>query len=292
MIKSMTGYGRCKESVGKRDITVEIRSVNSRYLECTVKINRLYGALEDKVKQLVSSVISRGKVDVYVGVESIEGDRIELALNREYLEGYVSALKTIKNDYAIEGDINLRMLSSKPEIFISRKADEDLDEIWQGIKYVAEKALASFNEMRAAEGARLKEDLFARIGTLEGMRDRLNALAPESVKEANEKMKARVKALLEAVPVDESRLLTECAVYADKCDVTEELVRLDSHFNQFRTMLQDSMPVGRKMDFLVQEINREINTTGSKCSDTAMAKTVIEAKSEIEKIREQIQNIE
>lgn len=292
MIRSMTGYGRCRESIGSRDITVEIRSVNSRYLETTVKMNRLYGALEDKVKRLASAYISRGKVDIYVGIDNTEGDRIELSLNREYLEGYIGALKTIKNDYGVDGEINLRLLAGKPEVFISRKPDDDMEELWKSVEQVATKAFEAYLEMRGVEGERLKADVIARLDAIEAMRDKLVVLSPASVKAANDKMVERIKTLLAGVPVDESKLLTECAAYADKCDVTEEMVRLHSHIKQFRDMLESDNAIGKKMDFLIQEINREVNTTGSKCNDTEMSCIVIEAKSEIEKIREQIQNIE
>ncbi|MDD4124264.1 MAG: YicC family protein [Eubacteriales bacterium] len=292
MIKSMTGYGRHKEFIDGSDITVEVKSVNSRYLDCNIKLNRVYGVLEDKLKQLAAGYITRGKIDIYVFVEYMEGDKVELSLNREYLEGYLKALQTIKQDYGIEGDINLRLLAGKTDIFLARKADEDMAAVWQNVKTVAEKAFASFLVMRENEGSKLRGDLLARLETLEALREKLLELAPASVKEYNGKMVERVKTLLDGAPVDETRLITECAVYADKCDITEELVRLNSHFEQFREMLEESLPVGRKMDFLVQEMNREINTTGSKCCDSNMAKLVIEAKSEFEKIREQIQNIE
>ncbi len=292
MIKSMTGYGRQKELVGANDITVEVKSVNSRYLDCTVKINRVYGVMEDRLKQLAACYTTRGKLDIYVSVDCLEGDKVELTLNREYLEGYLKALKTIRDVYGIEGEINLRMLAVKPEIFLAKKADEDTEAVWSCVREVAEKALAAFSAMREREGSKLREDLLARIDNLEILRARLAELAPASVKEYNEKMTERVRTLLDGTPVDESRLLTECAVYADKCDITEELVRLKSHFDQYREMLDESQPVGRKLDFLAQEMNREVNTAGSKCSDSAMIKIVIEAKAELEKIREQIQNIE
>ena len=292
MIRSMTGYGRCRESIGSRDITVEIRSVNSRYLETTVKMNRLYGALEDRVKRLASTYISRGKVDIYVGIDNTDGDKVELSLNREYLDGYIGALNTIKQEYGVEGEINLRLLAGKPEVFISRKPDDDMESLWNDVESVAKKAFGAYLEMRGVEGERLKDDVIARLDAIEEMRNKLVELSPISVKAANDKMIERIKTLLAGVPVDESKLLTECASYADKCDVTEEMVRLKSHIRQFRDMLESDNAIGKKMDFLVQEINREVNTTGSKCNDTEMSHIVIEAKSEIEKIREQIQNIE
>ena len=292
MIRSMTGYGRARKMINGRDITCEIKSVNNRYLEQSVRINRMYAAFEERIKRMVSERVSRGKIDVYVSIDNLNGDATQLSLNREYLEAYIDALRKIKEDYEIIGEIDLRMLSNRQEIFIARKPEEDLEAIWNDVSGVMEEALASFTAMREKEGERLCEDIESRLGALEEMRSRLLVLAPGTVKEANARMIERVKELLGAVPMDESRLLTECAVFADRCDVTEELVRLGSHLSQFNDMLKKSLAIGKKMDFLVQEINREINTTGSKCNDAEMANIVIDAKAELEKIREQIQNIE
>lgn len=292
MIKSMTGYGRCKKQIGGGDYSVEIKSVNSRFLDCAVKMSRAFLPLEDKLKRLASKHISRGKVEIFVSVEQSEGDRTKLQVNREYLEGYISALKEIQSDYGVAGSLEISTIAAKPEIFLARRADENLDELWENIKEVAETAFEVFSEMRRAEGEKLGEDIKQRLCLLEEIREKLLALSPEAVAESNQRMTARVKELLAGTPPDESRLLTECAIFADKSDVTEELVRLKAHFEQFGGMFNEKNPVGRKMDFLVQEINREINTAGSKMSDIAGARLVIEAKSELEKIREQIQNIE
>ena len=291
MVKSMTGYGRARKLINGRDIVCEIKSVNNRYLEQNVRINRMYSAFEERIKKAVSSRVARGKVDIYVSVDNIDGDPTQLTLNREFLEAYIDALGKIKADYAVMGEIDLRMVASKPEVFIARKPEEDLEAVWSDLLPVVEEALGAFDEMRATEGRRLCEDVKSRLEAISSMREKLALLAPASVKEANARMIERINELLGGVPVDESRLLTECAVYADRCDVTEELVRLGSHLEQFCRMLE-SEAIGKKMDFLVQEINREINTTGSKCNDTKMAGIVIDAKAELEKIREQIQNIE
>ncbi len=292
MVKSMTGYGRCREIVSGRDILVEVKSVNSRYMDANIKTGRLYNALEEKLKSLASTYISRGKVDIYLTVENIDGDKVNLTVNKEYLESYIHLLRQIKMDYGLGGEVTVQTIASKPDIFSQTKADEDMEEVWACVEPVARKAFDIFLEMRKAEGKKMAADLLGHLETLEVIRKELVEKAPLVVAESNQRMQNRIKELLGNIPADESRLLTECAVFADKADISEELARLDSHFQQFRGMLEEEIPVGRKLDFLVQEINRECNTIGSKSSDTAFAKLVIEAKSAVEKIREQIQNIE
>lgn len=292
MIKSMTGYGRCREVVGGRDILVEVKSVNSRYIDANIKTGRLYNALEEKLKSLASTYISRGKIDIYLTIENIDGDKVNLTVNREYLESYVHLLRQIQSDYGLGGDVTVQTIASKPDIFSQTKADEDMDEVWAAVEGVARKAFDIFLSMRMTEGERMAADVLGHLARLEAIRAELVQKAPQVVAESNERMLNRIRELLGGVQVDESRLLTECAIFADKADISEELARLDSHFAQFRSMLQENVPVGRKLDFLVQEINRECNTIGSKSSDTEFAKLVIEAKSTVEKIREQIQNIE
>ncbi|MBQ3003764.1 MAG: YicC family protein [Clostridia bacterium] len=292
MIKSMTGYGRCREVVGGRDILVEVKSVNSRYIDANIKTGRLYNALEEKLKSLASTYISRGKIDIYLTIENIDGDKVNLSVNREYLESYVHLLRQIQAEYGLGGDVTVQTIANKPDIFSQTKADEDMDEVWSAVEGVARKAFDIFMSMRKAEGERMAADVLGHLEHLEAIRRELVTKAPQVVAESNERMMNRIRELLAGVQVDESRLLTECAVFADKADISEELARLDSHFAQFRSMLREDVPVGRKLDFLVQEINRECNTIGSKSSDTEFAKLVIEAKSTVEKIREQIQNIE
>ena len=292
MIKSMTGYGRCREVVGGRDILVEVKSVNSRYIDANIKTGRLYNALEEKLKSLASTYISRGKIDIYLTIENIDGDKVNLSVNREYLESYVHLLRQIQTEYGLGGDVTVQTIANKPDIFSQTKADEDMDEVWTAVEGVARKAFDIFMSMRMAEGERMAADVLGHLKKLESIRAELVVKAPQVVAESNERMQNRIRELLGGVQVDESRLLTECAVFADKADISEELARLDSHFAQFRSMLTENVPVGRKLDFLVQEINRECNTIGSKSSDTEFAKLVIEAKSTVEKIREQIQNIE
>ncbi len=292
MIKSMTGYGRCREVVGGRDILVEVKSVNSRYIDANIKTGRLYNALEEKLKSLASTYISRGKIDIYLTIENIDGDKVNLSVNREYLESYVHLLRQIQTEYGLGGDVTVQTIANKADIFSQTKADEDMDEVWAAVEGVARKAFDIFMSMRKAEGERMAADVLGHLEHLEAIRQELVTKAPQVVAECNERMMNRIRELLGNVQADESRLLTECAVFADKADISEELARLDSHFAQFRSMLQENVPVGRKLDFLVQEINRECNTIGSKSSDTEFAKLVIEAKSTVEKIREQIQNIE
>ncbi len=292
MVKSMTGYGRCREVCGGRDISVEVKSVNSRYIDASIKTGRLYTALEERLKALASVYISRGKLDLYLTIENVGGDKTDLTVNREYLESYIRLLRQIQTEYGLGGEVTVQTVAGRPEIFSQTKPDEDMEEVWAAVEPVARKAFESFLSMRKTEGERLASDMLGHLQTLEAIRNELAERAPQVVAESNDRMQARIRELLGAVPADESRLLTECAVFADKADINEELARLDSHFRQFRSMLNEEIPIGRKLDFLVQEINRECNTIGSKSNDTSFAKLVIEAKSEVEKIREQIQNIE
>jgi len=292
MIKSMTGFGRHKEIIDGRDILCEVKSVNSRYQDMNIKISKLYSPLEDRLKKLASKYISRGKLDIYVSIDSITGEKINLSLNKEYLESYVNLLKTIKDDYSLESDISLALIAMKNEIFVAHKVDEDLDSVWNGIERVATQAFEQFVEMRKREGEKLKDDIIQNLQDLERFAELISIRAPKSIQIANERMKTRISELMNGIPIDEDRLLTECAVFADKADINEELIRLLSHFTQLKDIFTENKPVGRKLDFLVQEINREINTIGSKANDGEIAKYVIDAKCSIERIREQIQNIE
>lgn len=292
MVKSMTGFGRYKEVIEGRDILCEVKSVNSRYLDTIIKMPKLYSPLEDRIRQLAAGYISRGKLEIFITVESITGEKIDLSINREYLDSYIRLLNEIKNEYELSGDITLAMVAAKNEVFVARKVDEDLEAVWLAIEKVAREAFEQLTEMRIREGAKLENDILGNLSELENIKEKIAVRAPESLRTSNERMKARVAELLAGVPVDESRLLTECAVYADKTDINEELARLDSHFAQFKAILNEKQPAGRKLDFLVQELNREINTIGSKACDTEIARCVIDAKCAIERIREQIQNIE
>lgn len=292
MVLSMTGYGRCRELVENKDICFEIKSVNSRYLDFNIKLGRLYTPLEERVKQLVSSKISRGKVDVYLSVTNPEGDVTTLSLNKDYLEAYLGVMNKVSEEYGVKGEVTLSMVSSKSEVFNVTRVDEDMEKAWELIKPVAEKALDAFCAMRAAEGKKLVADIKEHADNTAALRAKIQERAPLAVAAAKDKMLARIKDLLEGVNPDEGRLLTECAIFADKADINEEIARLGSHFSQLENILAEGGPVGRKLDFLVQEINREVNTIGSKSQDVEIARFVIDAKSEIEKIREQIQNLE
>ncbi len=292
MALSMTGYGRCRELTEGKDICFEIKSVNSRYLDINIKIGRLYTPLEERVKQLVSSRISRGKVDVYLSVNNPEGDTTTLSLNKDYLEAYLGVMNRVSEEYGVKGEVTLSMVSSKSEVFNVTRVDEDMEQAWSLIKPIAEKALDAFCAMRATEGEKLVADIKEHAANTAELRKKIQARAPLAVAAAKEKMLNRIKELLEGVNPDEGRLLTECAIFADKADINEELARLGSHFSQLETILAGGGAVGRKLDFLVQEINREVNTIGSKSQDVEIARCVIDAKSEIEKIREQIQNLE
>ncbi len=292
MAKSMTGYGRSRSLIDGKDITFEVKSVNNRFLDLNIKMNRLYNPLEDRIKQLVRKYTTRGKVDVCLYVDNIEGDKTELSVNREFVESYVRQLEGIIDEYDLNDGIGIEVIASRPETFISKKADEDMEAAWASIEPVAVAALKEFYAMRSTEGEKLKEDILMRIAKLEKIREEISVLAPAAVATANARMKQRIEELLGAVTVDEARLLNECAIYADKADITEELVRLGSHFTQLKKLLDKDDNIGKTVDFLLQETNREINTIGSKSADISIANLVVEVKSELEKIREQIQNIE
>ncbi len=292
MIKSMTGFGRGIYDGEKRTVTVEIKSVNHRFLDFNLKIYRVYSKFEDKIRALVSSKISRGKLDVYVSVVNKEEDGLDVKLDRSLLNGYLKAYGVLKNEYGLKDDISVMTVARNSDLFTVNKAEEDDEEVYADIEKALNLALDEFVEMRVEEGKRLAEDLLSYLSVLEENTEKLKKLAPESVKEYRKKLEERIRELLEDAKIDEQRLLTETAIFADKIAVDEEMARLKSHFAQFKQMIETNVPIGKKMDFLVQEINREINTTGSKANNLEMSKTVVEMKSELEKIREQIQNVE
>lgn len=293
MIKSMTGYGRARETRNSRDITVEIRSVNNRYLDCTVKMPRLYIFAEDALKQRVQRAVSRGKVDVFVTVDASAADVTKVAVNRELAAQYASALNELAEVCgATAYKATPEVLARFPDVLTVTKADEDLETVSADLCAVLDAALAAFHDMRGVEGARLAEDIAGRLTAIEEYTAQVEARSPETVAEYRSKLTARMQEALQSVTVDPQRILTEAAIYADKVAVDEETVRLRSHTAQLRTMLESTEPMGRKMDFLIQEVNREANTIGSKCSDLQIARDVVDLKGEIEKIREQVQNIE
>ena len=293
MIKSMTGYGRAKKEIGGRDILVEIKSVNNRYLDCTVKLPRLFGFLEEKIKSFLSAKgISRGKVEVFVSIDILEEVGISVELDRAYAESYIAALRRLSEEFGLTNDISVMSVAANRDIFTVRKAGDDMEREWANVLPVLEEATDAFIASRLREGENMKADILSKKARVEELAAKIAPLSAEDIKNQYAKLEARIKNLLGDVSVDESRLITECAVFADKVAIDEELVRLASHFEAFDNILLSDEPVGRKLDFLLQEINRETNTIGSTACDVNIAKLVVEIKSELEKIREQIQNIE
>lgn len=292
MIKSMTGYGRAGRSFEDREITVEIRSVNNRYLDCNVKLPRVFGYTEDRVKQIVKDNVSRGKVDMYITVQSTAGDEVSISLNRPVLEGYIAAMKTIVADYSLDNDISVSKLSRMPDVFIVEKPDIDEEARAAEIYATVRDALEQYNKMRATEGAALKQDLLNRRMSILSMVEKVEERSPVTVAEYRQRLQDKMREVLEDTNIDEGRILTEAALFADKIAVDEETVRLRSHLDQLKEMLETGGPIGRKLDFLLQEMNRETNTIGSKCNDLMQTRVVVDIKAELEKIREQTQNIE
>ena len=292
VIKSMTGYGRAREILNKRDITVEVRSVNNRYLDCTVKMPRMYAFAEDAVKNSVQKFVSRGKVDVFVTVDASAADVAKVSVNRELAASYRDALQELAEVAGVSANVTPELLSRYPDVLTVTKADEDLETVSADICAVLEQALTAYNEMRAVEGRKLAEDIGNRLTYIENYTGQVEERSPETVAEYRAKLTARMQEVLQSTTIDEQRILTEAAIYADKVAVDEETVRLRSHVAQLRTMLDSDEPMGRKMDFLIQEVNRESNTIGSKCNDVAIAQVVVGLKAEVEKMREQVQNVE
>ncbi len=292
MVRSMTGYGRCGETVGGYHITVELRSVNHRYFEYSSRLPRAYGFLDDKLKTFFQSRVARGKLDVGVWIEAEEAAADTVEVRYGTAEAYLRALYELRDRYQLRDDISVMALARQPEVLAVSAAETDEEALWQAVQTVAAEALDRFVRMRETEGERLREDVLLRRETI--LRDvaRIEERSPQTVREHMQKVEARMRELLDGAAVDEQRLLTEAAIYADRIAVAEETVRLRSHLDQLQTMLDGDEAVGRKLDFLVQEINREANTIGSKCQDAELARTVVNMKAEIEKIREQIQNLE
>ena len=292
MIKSMTGYGRAVETVNGRQFTVELRSVNNRYLDCTVKAPRMLSFGEEAVKQAVKNSISRGKVDVFVTLHSENGLDATVTLNTAVVEGYLAAMKQMAENYPVTNDISVSLLSRMPEVFSVEKPEVDEEQLLADLMGVVVKALESFDAMRVAEGKALENDLRSRGATIEGLVSQVEAGNAQTVVDYRHRLENKLREVLSSTNIDESRILTEAAIFADKVAVDEETVRLRSHLSQMDQMLTTGGAVGRKLDFLIQEFNREANTIGSKCSDVETARVVVDIKAEIEKIREQIQNIE
>ena len=292
MVKSMTGYGRCEETVGGRRITVELKSVNHKYFEFSPRVTRGYGFLEDKLKTYVQSRVARGKIDLFLSIETLEDADVIVSVNHSLAAGYIAALREITERYKLPDTVTVNSLSRYSDIFSVHKAPEDEEAIWAAVKTVLEKAVDAFIAMRETEGRRLYDDVMSRAAVILELVGKIEARSPETVKEYRERLVAELREVLSDTTIDEQRILTEAAIFADKVAVAEETVRLRSHFEQLKALLNAEEPSGRKMDFLVQEMNRETNTIGSKASDSQIAYMVVDIKAEIEKIREQIQNIE
>ncbi|MBQ4332547.1 MAG: YicC family protein [Clostridia bacterium] len=292
MIRSMTGYGRSQDTVDGLSVVVEIKSVNHRFYEYSSRLPRGYGFLDDKLKTYLQQRISRGKVDVYVQIHTLETAGSEVVVDHGLAESYLTALRELAQRYDLREDVSATVLSRYPDILTVRQAQLDEDAVWAAVQQVTDEALTRFVAMREVEGARMRQDVLSRADTIRQAVAVVEQRSPETVREHMEKVENRMRELLAGVPVDEARLLNEAAVYADKVAVAEETVRLRSHLDQLEQLLDSGEAVGRKLDFLVQEINRETNTIGSKCSDLELTRIVVDIKAEIEKIREQIQNIE
>ena len=292
MIKSMTGYGSATGVSGKLRITIELKSVNNRFLDCSIRIPRAYMAAEEKLKNRIQSAISRGKVDVFVSVDSSQADNAEVTLNEPVADSYMDVLRTISERYGIPNDVNALSFTRLPEVISIQEHSVDADTIAADMTEILSSALMGFTEMRLREGEKLRDDLSSRIMEIERLTGLVEERSPQLVEEYRAKLQARMMEVLQTTAIDEARILTEAAIFADRVAVAEETVRLRSHISQFRNIMQSSEPVGRKLDFLVQELNREANTIGSKANDSDIAGIVVNLKSEIEKVREQIQNIE
>ena len=292
MVKSMTGYGRAVETVNGREFTVEIRSVNNRYLDCTVKLPRSFSFTEEAVKAAVKAAVSRGKVDVYISVRSETEADVQVTLNKPVVEGYLAAMRQMVADYGVKDDISVSTLSRMSDVFVVDKPKADEDQLKADLLSVVDKALLAYDAMRVTEGLALENDLRSRANTILELVAQVEELNPKTVSDYRKRLEEKMREVLENKSIDESRILTEAAIFADKVAVDEETVRLRSHLEQMDAMLSGNGGIGRKLDFLLQEMNREANTTGSKCSDVKVARIVVDIKAELEKIREQTQNIE
>ena len=292
LIKSMTGYGRAVETVNGREFTVELRSVNNRYLDCTVKLPRMVSFAEDAVKQAVKASVSRGKVDVFISIKSEDGADTRISLNTGVVQGYLAAMVQMVSQFGAQDDISVSTLSRLPEVFTVEKPEVDEQQLQADLLSVVNKALESYDAMRAREGAALDADLRKRGDTIRELVSQVEAGNAQTVIDYRTRLENKLREVLANTAIDESRILTEAAIFADKVAVDEETVRLRSHLKPMNTMLSGGGAVGRKLDFLLQEMNREANTIGSKCTDVALARIVVDIKAELEKIREQTQNIE
>lgn len=292
MVLSMTGYGRAGALLHGRDIKVELRSVNARFFEYSSRIPRSCAFLEDKLKKLVASKVSRGKVELNLSIQAVTAADTVVTVNWQLAQGYRTALNAMSERMDLKNDVTAGMLARFPDVLTQTAAPTDEEELWQDVQSVAEQAVEAFVAMRATEGEKLKEDVENRLNVIEQLVAQIEQNSAGRVQAYSDKLYTRLQELLADRNIDEARLVTEAAIFADKTAIDEETVRLHSHVAQYREILALNEPIGRKLDFLTQELNRESNTIGSKCQDVAITRLVVELKSEIEKIREQIQNIE
>lgn len=291
-IKSMTGYGSAAGKSGDLAVTVEVKSVNNRFLDCSVRIPRVYIFAEDRIKALVQKNVGRGKVDVFVTIDSSAGSDVCVRLNEGVAAAYVAAFEELSAKYELKNDLTAVALGRLPDVFTVERKEVDQESFTADLETIAAEALAAFERMRRTEGEKLREDILTKLDRVEELAAQIAALSPRTVEEYRARLEAKLMEVLQTADIDKSRILTEAAIFADKVAVDEELVRLGSHVAQMRDMLAKGGAVGRKLDFLTQELNREANTTGSKCSDVKITALVVDLKAEIEKIREQIQNLE
>lgn len=295
MIRSMTAFGRARATVDGKDITVEIKSVNNRFFDCSVKLPRAFSFLEERIKPyLQSKSISRGKIDVFVSIDVLDTPEINITVDEGYAKQYIEALRTLGRAFDLKDDISIMSVAQNRDIFIQTKSEDDIEKDWQALSVVLDAAIEKFIEARCREGANIEKDLACKIDNITMCVSEIDKLSQSDTQSYRQKLEEKLRDMLadNRIVFDENRILTECAIFADKIAIDEEIVRLHSHFDGFRSILESDEPVGRRLDFLVQELNREINTIGSKSSNAQIARRVVDVKCEIEKIREQIQNIE
>lgn len=292
MVNSMTGYGRGTSEKDGRSFNVEMKSVNNRYLDITIKLPRHINVLEDTIRKYISQKLSRGKVDIYINQECYSKDDISIKLDEQMAEAYYDAFQKIKDKFGVIDDISVALIAKSPDVITVEKNEEDYNVIWEALKPAVDQALDMLIDMRSKEGVKLTKDIVERCDLILGMVEDVERRSPQLVEEYREKISDRIKEYLKDVEIDETRLLNEVAFFADKANITEEIVRMKSHVSQLKATLSGNEPVGRKLDFIVQEMNRETNTIGSKANDLYITNVVVNIKSELEKIREQIQNLE
>ena len=295
MIRSMTAFGRAKREGEIKDITVELKSVNSRYFDCSVKMPRAYIFLEERIKNYVQkNAIGRGKVDVFLTIENHKTDNVSVGIDEGYAKSYIEALRTLRDTFGLADDISVMTVARNQDVFSYERRDDDLEAEWEQIRSVLDEAIAGFVAMRTTEGQKAETDIKAKIEQVRSFADEVEEISKSDTVGYRDKLEAKLRAFLddEKIDIDENRILTECAIWADKIAIDEELVRLRSHFGAFYDIINSNEPSGRKLDFLMQELNRETNTIGSKANNARIARIVVNMKGELEKIREQIQNIE